>query len=119
MSNVVIKNCNNIKETSIIIEEGNLNIKNSDYVFGKEVDYIPYLRILGFRKDASALLKELKNGSAVPVISKLADASSQLDSNALALLDKDIFAADLYEQICANKSGIASISDYSQNIILI
>lgn len=96
-----------------------LNIKNSDYVFGKEVDYIPYLRILGFRKDASALLKELKNGSAVPVISKLADASSQLDSNALALLDKDIFAADLYEQICANKSGIASISDYSQNIILI
>lgn len=27
MSNVVIKNCNNIKETSIIIEEGNLNIK--------------------------------------------------------------------------------------------
>lgn len=27
MSNVIIKNCNNIKETSIIIEEGNLNIK--------------------------------------------------------------------------------------------
>lgn len=27
MSNVVIKNCNNIKETSIIIDEGNLNIK--------------------------------------------------------------------------------------------
>ncbi len=27
MSNIVIKNCNNIKETSIIIEEGNLNIK--------------------------------------------------------------------------------------------
>ena len=27
MSNVLIKNCNNIKEASIVIEEGNLNIK--------------------------------------------------------------------------------------------
>ena len=96
-----------------------LNISNQDYQFGKELDYIPYLRILGFRKDATALLKELKNASKVPVISKLADASSLLDSNILKLLDKDIFAADLYEQVCANKSGMASISDYSQNIILL
>ena len=95
-----------------------LDIKNSDYTFGKESDYIPYLRILGFRKDASSLLKELKSCSAVPVISKLADAASQLDADALSLLDKDIFAADLYEQIRANKSGTASISDYSQNIVL-
>jgi len=96
-----------------------LNIKNSDYTFGKESGYIPYLRILGFRKDASALLKELKYHSLVPIISKLADAASLLDTDALSLLDKDIFAADLYEQICANKSGNTSISDYSQNIILI
>ena len=96
-----------------------LNIKNSDYAFGKELDYIPYLRILGFRKDASVLLKELKNCSNVPVISKLADATSQLDANALSLLDKDIFAADLYEQICAGKSSNASTSDYTQNIVLI
>ena len=95
-----------------------LNIKNSDYTFGKESDYIPYLRILGFRKDASTLLKEIKSCSDVPVISKLADAASQLDADALSLLDKDIFAADLYEQVCANKSGNTSISDYSQNIIL-
>lgn len=96
-----------------------LNISNQDYQFGKELDYIPYLRILGFRKDATALLKELKNASKAPVISKLADASSLLDSNILKLLDKDIFAADLYEQVCANKSGTVSISDYSQNIVLI
>ena len=54
----------------------------------------------------------------MPVISKLADATSQLDANALSLLDKDIFAADLYEQICAGKSSNASTSDYTQNIVL-
>ena len=96
-----------------------LDIKNSDYILEKESDYIPYLRILGFCKDASALLKELKADSTVPVISKLADASSQLNGTALSLLEKDIFAADLYEQVCANKSDNTSISDYSQNIILL
>ena len=96
-----------------------MNISNQDYPFGKELDYIPYLRILGFRKDATALLREMKNASKVPMISKLADASSHLDTNAMTLLEKDIFAADFYEQIRANKSGTVSISDYSQNIVLI
>ena len=94
-----------------------LNIKNSDYIFGKELDYIPYLRILGFRKDASMLLKELKSHSTVPVISKLADAASQLNTEALSILEKDVFAANLYEQICAGKSDTVPVSDYSQNMI--
>ena len=94
-----------------------LNITNSDYAFGKELDYIPYLRILGFCKDASSLLKELKNCSSVPIISKLANAISSLSANALTLLDKDIFAADLYEQISSYKSGKNSRSEYTRNII--
>jgi len=96
-----------------------LDIKNSDYTFGKELDYIPYLRILGFCKDASTLLKELKNCSAVPIISKLADASSLLGEDALSMLSKDIFAADLYEQIGAIQFHNTAISDYTQNLILL
>lgn len=96
-----------------------LNIRNQDYLVGKELDHIPYLRILGFRKDAAALLKELKKTSKVPIISKLADASSLLDTNALALLEKDIFAADLYEQICACKNEDVAQSEYTRNIVRI
>lgn len=96
-----------------------LNITNQDYSFGKELDYIPYLRILGFRKDASALLKTLKNTSTIPVISKLADAGTLLDENAMEMLKKDIFAADLYSQICANKHGNSAKSEYSHNISVI
>jgi len=96
-----------------------LNISNSDYSFGKELDYIPYLKILGFRKDASALLKTLKKASTIPVISKLADAETLLDVNAIELLKKDIFAADLYSQICANKHENSAKSEYSRNICII
>lgn len=95
-----------------------LNITNEDYSFGKELDYIPYIRILGFRKDASVLLKELKKCSGIPVISKLAGAASLLDTDALALLEKDIFSADLYTQICAYKSNRMAQSEYTREMIL-
>lgn len=96
-----------------------LNISNQDYSRGKELDYIPYLRILGFHKDSGALLKEFKKTAQVPVISKLADAPAFLDDYAMALLEKDIFAADLYSQICANKHENYAKSEYSRNIIAI
>ena len=95
-----------------------LNIRNQDYSFGKDLDYIPYLRLLGFRKDSSTLLKELKGSSIVPIISKLANASAILDTNAITLLEKDIFAADLYSQVCAYKIGSIPQSEYTRNIIL-
>lgn len=94
-----------------------LNITKSDYSLGKELDYAPYIRILGFRKEASALLTKLKKVSKIPMLSKLADASSLLDTNAMALLEKDIFAADLYSKVCAIKTDKPSNSEYTQNII--
>ena len=96
-----------------------LNISNEDYSFGKEIDYIPYLRILGFRKDASALLKILKNSSMIPIISKLADADSILDQNARIILEKDIFSANLYSQIRASKNGSYPKNEYKCNIVRI
>jgi len=95
-----------------------LDIKTCDYTFGKELDYIPYLRMLGFRKDSSALLKALKHCSVVPIISKLADATSFLSADAVMLLEKDIFAADLYSQVCANISNTSPNSEFTKNIIL-
>lgn len=76
-----------------------------NYNATKQLDYIPYLRILGFRKNSSGLLKELKQTATVPVIAKLADARSQLTPEAFSLLEKDIFSADLYEQIMHQKTS--------------
>ncbi len=76
-----------------------LSITDDDYARYASCDYIPYLRILGFRTASTRLFRELKNAAQVPLISKLADASAILSPDALSLLDKDIFAADLYEQV--------------------
>lgn len=39
-------------------------------------DNVPYARVLGFRRESSFLLKEIKTNSRIPVITKLADAPS-------------------------------------------
>lgn len=120
-----------------------LHIRDTDYAAGKAQGYIPYLRILGFRRDSSALLGELKRRTAVPVISKLAnakkllvisaDAMQEHPANALpeqsadamqksyaaSLLDLDIFAADLYEQIASQKKGTTPRSEYTREIVRI
>ena len=57
--------------------------------------------------------------SKVPIISKLADADTLLNENAIKILEKDIFAADLYSQICANKRTNCAKSEYSRNSIAI
>lgn len=96
-----------------------LRIRNTDYATGKAQGYIPYLRILGFCMDSSALLGELKRRAAVPVISKLADAKKMLDEDAASLLALDIFAADLYEQIASQKKGTTPRSEYTREIVRI
>ena len=58
-----------------------------------------YLRILGFRKDSGALLKELKQKSTVPIITKPADAAKILSASALKTFQHDILAAHIYETV--------------------
>lgn len=98
-----------------------LNITDTDYARGKNVDYIPYLRILGFRRASAPLLGTLKKTAAVPVITKLADASGYLSNEALRVLEKDIFAADLYEQMLAQNKIKKTIprSEYTREIVLV
>lgn len=97
-----------------------LDMTASFYDSGKQLDYIPYLRMLGFRKDSAPLLSAIKKNAAVPVISKLADASNLLSAGAASLLEKDLFAADLYEQRKTGKTKHGfSCSEYQKNLIVL
>ncbi len=52
-----------------------LNITSSDIELYKTVNYIPYIRVLGFRKEKSYLLKEIIEKSSVPVITNIKNAN--------------------------------------------
>lgn len=60
--------------------------------------YVPYLRVLGFRKESSEYLRGLRYSEDINIITKPAD--GPLDNPSYAL---DIYASNLYEQSCYNK----------------
>ena len=96
-----------------------LNHRQSDYERTKEIGYIPYLRLLGFRKDASPLFTEMKKHALVPLITKPAGAVSLLNQDAYALFEQDVFASDLYYGISRQKNGFLQKSEYQRGIVVV
>lgn len=80
---------------------------------------IPYARVLGFRKESSALLKEIKTNSKIPVITKLADADALLDESGSKLLAETTFASNLYESLLCIKSQKAFVHEYEKQIVIL
>lgn len=59
-------------------------------------DHTAYLRILGFKKDAAWVLKELHDHSSLPIITKPSDYQKVLSPYASSLFETDIDASILY-----------------------
>lgn len=130
-----------------------LGLTKADAAFGKELDYIPYFRLLGFRRSSAPVLSAIKeaprkapgtasgihascgiaSGTAsddkapfgVPIISKLADAKNLLTGPALRMLEMDIFAGELYEQVLSYKKNsntkktVLPRSEYTREIVIL
>lgn len=84
-----------------------LNITKADMAFGKSSDYVPYARVLGFRKDSTKLLSAIKASSSIPLITKLADAEKILDEKDYLLLKKDIEISEIYQGVVREKLRVS------------
>lgn len=82
-------------------------------------DFIPYARVLGFRKNASPLLKEIKKNSSVPFLTKLADAGKILDEAAKSILSENTYTSNVYEAVLSCKSQKEFCHEYKKEIILL
>ncbi|MBQ7956254.1 MAG: nucleotidyltransferase [Lachnospiraceae bacterium] len=99
-----------------------LDIKTAHIENYRSLEITPYARILGFRKESSELLHEIKTRASIPMISKLADAHKILEPAALEMLQREITAGHIYEAVKANKfmySAIIPQSEYTREIIIV
>ena len=97
-----------------------------DLFFTHGINY--YVRILGFKKDKSSLLKIFKESSSLSIITKLNDfekkASNNIDSSysnvlALQMLQKERFADNLYRSVLMAKTNLYIKTDSEQGVIIL
>jgi len=96
-----------------------LDIKQTDIEHALALDYVPYARILGFKKSTAPLLHEIKDKAAIPLINKLARAAELLSLNALMMLQKDIQSAQIYQSILLFSYHSEIYNEYTKKIIII
>lgn len=78
---------------------------------------MPYLRLLGMKKEASSLLSHKENTSC-HILTRLAADCRELKPDALALLEQDLFASDLYRQIYSQKYRKELPNEYQHSPII-
>lgn len=96
-----------------------LNLDKSSMDKYKEMDYVPYARVLGFRKDAAPLLNSIKEHSSIPLITKLSDADKLLAPDALQMLKQDIYTSQIYQCAFSQKTRQPMQNEYRTPLVII
>ena len=79
---------------------------------------IPYARVLGFGKSSSPLLKEIKQHTTIPVITKAADAAGILSIDGRKIWNDNLRASNIYESVLTQKTGRSFIHEYQKQLVL-
>lgn len=84
----------------------------------KEEPVMPYLRVLGMKKEASSLLSQKENASC-QILTKLAFDVPKMDDTAKKLFTKDLLASDLYRQVFCHKYNQILPNEYQHSPIVL
>lgn len=96
-----------------------LGITRSEVAQYRRMDYAPYARILGFRRQSQALLAEIKKHSTIPLIAKTADAKKILSDSAYEMFLQDLYCSHVYQSLSQQKSGENPRNEYTRSIIIV
>lgn len=96
-----------------------LDIRTEDMEAARNADYVGYARVLGFRKDAEALLSAIKKNASIPLVTKLADAENILDEASYKTLKKELRINSIYESTAALKSKQPMVNEYRSPIVIV
>lgn len=83
------------------------------------VDYIPYARVLGFKKSSEKLMTEIKLKSSIPLITNLANAKKDLYAEPGTMLKNEIKINEIYLAAQSLKTGIPARNEFSTPIVIV
>lgn len=91
-----------------------LEIKKEDIDLYRAMDYCAYARVLGFRKSSVEVMKQIKDCSSLPLITKMADASNKLSENGKIMFNHDLYCSHLYSSLVRSKYRLPIKNEYTQ-----
>lgn len=91
-----------------------LNIKGTNEYYKEKIDALSHLRMLGFRKSAENLLKEIDSKSKLKIYAKVPDIYESASTDTKDLIDKELFASTFYTKISKGY-----IKEYSKPITIV
>lgn len=80
---------------------------------GRE-ERLPYIRLLGMRREAAAYLKQVSN---TVIVARLSADADRLDDDARAKLGQDLLASDIYRSVAMAASGNYIPDEYKRPLI--
>ncbi len=96
-----------------------LGITKNESTLFKSYNSAPWIRILGFRKDAAPLLSELKKCATAPIVTKTASAGSVLSEQSFALFEKHLMTSELYRALSQLKTDRIIKNEYTNSVIIV
>lgn len=98
-----------------------LNIKKQDFINFNLHGGPQYIRVLGFRKESSFLLKKIKDNSSIPLITNIKDSYKNLNPLAMSMLNKEIATTDIYYlgQEKYKESPLPKNIEYAKPLVII
>lgn len=94
------------------------DVTEDEYAAAKK-NPVPYLRVLGFRRESASLLSLLKKNASVPVITSAADGMKVLSPEATKIFRRDLYASDFYNQLIHLQSGTVIKNDFSHAMVIL
>ena len=89
-----------------------LNIRGNNSTLDMKLNLIEGIRLLGFKKSAEPLLKQISEHGALKIITKVPAVYDSLNDITKEILDEDLFASTLYDKV----AGI-DVHEYSKKLI--
>lgn len=93
-----------------------LGLKKDDLALSIAHGYHHYAHLLGFRKDANAVISAIAKNSSLPLLTKLYETDA-LGEIGKRMLHQDILASNLYMSVVTDKYRTAYENEYHQGVL--
>ena len=96
-----------------------LDIKEKEVAYFMNLPKMPYIRVLGFKKETSGILADLTDNAKVPVLTNLKKAPEVLNEDGLALLALEKTATDLHALTYPNQIYRSPNQDFTKPLVIL